>query len=52
MLARQPAQGKKQAKKRSLYGINEHFEIVFNAAMATQVIFQRLLRKKSEYRGT
>jgi hypothetical protein len=24
--------------------INEHFEPVFNAAMATQVIFQRFLR--------
>jgi acetoacetyl-CoA synthetase len=31
----------KQAKKRSLRAVNEHFEPVFNAAMATQVVFQR-----------
>jgi hypothetical protein len=31
----------KQAKKRSLRVVNEHFESVFNAAMATQVVFQR-----------
>jgi hypothetical protein len=30
----------KQAKKRSLCVINEHFEPVFNAAPATQVVFQ------------
>lgn len=34
----------KQAKKRSLCIINEHFEPVFNAAMATQVVFQLLAR--------
>ena len=33
-------QGKKQVKKRSLYLINEHFEPVFNAAAATQIVFQ------------
>ena len=31
----------KQAKKRSLRVENEHFEPVFNAAMATQVVFQQ-----------
>jgi len=30
----------KQAKKRSLLGVNEHFEPVFNAAVATQIVFQ------------
>ncbi len=34
----------KSAKKRSLYVINEHFKPVFNAEMATQVVFQRFLR--------
>ncbi|MDV3441090.1 hypothetical protein R0G64_16820, partial [Pseudomonas otitidis] len=34
----------KQAKKRSLRGVNEHFERVFNAAMATQVVFEAPLR--------
>jgi|CXWL01.1.fsa_nt_gi hypothetical protein len=31
----------KQAKKRSLYMINEHFEPVFNTAAAMQIVFQR-----------
>ena len=31
----------KQAKKRSLCPINEHFEPVFNAAAATQIVFQQ-----------
>jgi hypothetical protein len=31
----------KQAKKRGLRAVNEHFEPVFNAAMATQVVFQQ-----------
>jgi hypothetical protein len=31
----------KQAKKRSLRVVNEHFEPVFNVAMATQVVFQQ-----------
>jgi hypothetical protein len=30
----------KQAKKRSLRMVNEHFEPAFNAAMATQVVFR------------
>nr|WP_298167529.1 hypothetical protein [uncultured Pseudomonas sp.] len=34
----------KQAKKRSLRAVNEHFEPVFNAAMATQVVFQQPVR--------
>ncbi|WP_131183828.1 hypothetical protein [Stutzerimonas kirkiae] len=34
----------KQAKKRSLRIVNEHSEPVFNAAMATQVVFKRLVR--------
>jgi hypothetical protein len=31
----------KQAKKRSLREVNEHFEPAFNAVMATQVVFQQ-----------
>jgi hypothetical protein len=31
----------KQAKKRSLCLINEHFEPVFNTAAATRIVFQR-----------
>lgn len=31
----------RQAKKRSLFMINEHFELAFNAAMATQIVFGR-----------
>jgi hypothetical protein len=31
----------KQAKKRSLCTINEHFELVFNTAAAMQIVFQR-----------
>jgi len=34
MIARQ-----KQTKKRSLHGVNEHFEFVFNAASAASVDF-------------
>ncbi|WP_293007793.1 hypothetical protein [Nitrosomonas sp.] len=33
----------KQAKKRSLCVINEHFELVFNTAAATQIVFNGLL---------
>src|SRR5690606_7644690 len=35
---------RKQAKKRSLRVVNEHFEPVFNAAMATQVVFRGALQ--------
>ncbi len=35
----------KQAKKRSLCVINEHFEPVFNTVAATQIVFQRLLKQ-------
>ncbi|PSJ17208.1 hypothetical protein C7H79_09430 [Nitrosomonas supralitoralis] len=31
----------KQAKKRSLCLINEHFEPVFNTVATTQIVFQR-----------
>ncbi len=34
-----------QAKKRSLCIINEYFELVFNAAAVTQLVFQRPVRK-------
>lgn len=34
----------KQVKKRSLHGVNEHFEPVFNAAVATQIVFQQAAR--------
>ncbi|MDV3440078.1 hypothetical protein R0G64_11630, partial [Pseudomonas otitidis] len=32
---------RKRPKKRSLRGVNEHFEGAFNAASATQLVFQR-----------
>lgn len=38
----------KRAKKRSLHRVNEHFEYVFNAVVATQVVIQRLLMLDSE----
>jgi len=40
----------KQAKKRSLCVINEHFEPVFNTVAATQIVFQRPVKanKKPE----
>ena len=34
----------KQAKKRSLCLINEHFESVFNTVAATQIVFQRSVK--------
>lgn len=34
----------KQAKKRSLRVVNEHFEPVFNTAMTTQVVFRGALK--------
>lgn len=34
-------QGENWAKTRNLYGINEHFEPAFNAAAATQLVFQQ-----------
>ena len=34
----------KLAKKRSLHVVNEHFEPVFNAATATQIVFQQAAR--------
>jgi len=34
----------KQAKKRSLCAINEHFEPIFNTVAATQIVFQRPVR--------
>jgi hypothetical protein len=34
----------KTAKKRSLHRINEHFEPVFNAAAATQIVFQQAVK--------
>ena len=37
----------KQAKKRSLCVINEHFEPVFNTVAATQIVFQRPVKLKS-----
>jgi len=36
----------KQAKKRSLCMINEHFEPVFNTAAAIQIVFQQLVKIK------
>jgi hypothetical protein len=35
----------KQAKKRSLCVINEHFEPVFNTVAATQIVFQRPVKQ-------
>jgi len=31
---------RKLSKKRSLHPVNEHFETIFNTAIATQVVFQ------------
>jgi hypothetical protein len=36
----------KQARKQSLRAVNEHSEPVFNAAMATQVVFQQLVKRE------
>ena len=44
--ARQARQ--KLAKKRKPYVIHEHFEPIFNAAIATQLVFQQPARKSSE----
>ncbi len=35
----------KRAKKRSLHVVNEHFEPVFNAAAATQIVFQQAVKR-------
>jgi hypothetical protein len=32
---------KNEAKKRSLHGVNEHFELNFDDASASAVVFQR-----------
>ena len=37
----------KRPKKRSLLVVNEHFEAVFNAVLATQVVFQRPVKAPS-----
>ncbi|AQZ94723.1 hypothetical protein BVH74_08155 [Halopseudomonas phragmitis] len=34
----------KQPTKRSLRGVNEHLEAVFNAVLPTQVVFQKFPR--------
>ena len=39
----------KQAKKRSLCLINEHFESVFNTAAVTQIVFQRTVSRFQFY---
>ena len=39
----------KLAKKRSLHVVNEHFEPVFNAAAATQIVFQQAAREALTY---
>jgi hypothetical protein len=39
----------KQAKKRSLCIINEHFEPVFNTVAATQIVFQRPTKNAPNY---
>ena len=42
----------KLARKRSLYDvINEHFEPIFNAEMATQVVFQRFPKEEGCRQG-
>ena len=41
----------KQAKKRSLCVINEHFEPVFNTVAATQIVFQRPVKPMIESIG-
>ncbi len=32
---------RKLSKERSLHPVNEHFETIFNAAIATQIVFQQ-----------
>jgi len=32
---------RKLSKKRSLHPVNEHFEAIFNTAIATQIVFQQ-----------
>jgi hypothetical protein len=36
-----PLRVKNEAKKRSLHGVNEHFELNFDDASASAVVFQR-----------
>ena len=39
----------KWPKERSLHGVNEHLEAIFNAAVATQIVFQRPARQGADY---
>ena len=41
----------KWPKKRSSLGVNVHFEAIFNAAMATQVVFQQPVRFQAKWIG-
>ncbi len=36
---------RKLSKKRSLHLVNEHFETIFNTAIATQIVFQQPANK-------
>src|SRR5690625_7857765 len=38
----------KMAEKAQFTGVNEHFEAIFNAAEATQIVFQQPARRKVE----
>jgi len=49
MSARQRNLRQKSAKKRSLWVINEHFERIFNAVIATQVIHQRFFKDNEDF---
>jgi hypothetical protein len=41
-----PLRVKNEAKKRSLHGVNEHFELNFDDASASAVVFQRAAKRQ------
>jgi hypothetical protein len=42
-----PLRVKNEAKRRSLHGVNEHFELNFDDASASAVVFQRAAKSDS-----
>jgi hypothetical protein len=43
-----PLRVKNEAKKRSIHGVNEHFELNFDDASASAVVFQRAAKAERE----
>jgi hypothetical protein len=41
-----PLRVKNEAKKRSLHGVNEHFELNFDDASTSAVVFQRAVKER------